>query len=88
MPPRGKGETLVEFALRLLSAYDLDHHAEPISDVTHRLVNTDIIDLVLSRLSESETRELERVYAEDKRALMDALENRFLTVLKPKKGCH
>jgi len=79
---------LVEFALRLLSAYGLDQHAEPISDLKHGLINAEMIQLVLSRLSESETRELERMYAEDKHALMEVLGNRFRTILKPKNGCH
>src|ERR1700737_2278399 len=81
---RGEGETLVEFVLRLLSVYGLDQHAEPISEGKHALINTDIIDLVLSRLSEWETSELERMYAEDKHALVEALGNRFRTFLKPK----
>ena len=55
VPPRGEGETLIEFVLRFLSAYGLPQHAEPISDVKQGLINTDMIDLVLSRLSESET---------------------------------
>jgi hypothetical protein len=88
LPPRGEGETLLEFVLRFLSAYGFAQHAEPISDVKHGLINTDMIDLVLSRLSESETSELERMYAEDKHALVEALGNRFRTVLKPKGGCH
>lgn len=53
----------------------------------HGVINTDMIDLVLSRLGESETSELERMYAEDKHALLEALENRFRTVLKPKTRC-
>jgi hypothetical protein len=87
-PPRGEGETLVEFVLRFLSACGFDQQAEPISDLKHDLINTDMIDLVLSRLSESEARELERMYAEDKHAVLEALENRFRIVLKPKSGCH
>ena len=47
-----------------------------------------MIDLVLSHLSELEIRELERLYAEDKHALLEALGNRFRTVLKPESGCH
>jgi hypothetical protein len=82
LPPRGEGETLLEFILRLLSAYGFAEHAEPISDVTHSLTNTDMIDLVLSRLGESETHELEKMYAKDKHALLEALGNRFCTVLK------
>jgi hypothetical protein len=88
IPRRGEGETLVEFVLRFLSAYSFAQHTEPISDVKHGLIDTDMIDLVLSRLSESETSELERMYAEDKHALLEALGNRFRTVLKPKDGYH
>ena len=32
IPPLSKGETLLEFVHRFLSAYGLDQHAEPISD--------------------------------------------------------
>ena len=74
--------------LRLLDAFGLNQHAEAISDVKLGLINTDMIDLVLSRLSESETSELERMYAEDNHALVEALGNRLRTVLKPRGGCH
>ena len=77
IPARDEGETLVDFVLRFLSAYGLDQHAEPIPDVKHGVSNTAIIDLLLSRLSESETSELERMYAENKRALLGALANRI-----------
>ena len=87
VPPQGEGETLLEFVLRFLSAYGFPQQAEPISDVKHGSINTDMIDLVLRRLSESETSELERMYAEDKHALVEALGNRFLTLLKPKSRC-
>jgi len=46
----GEDETFVETVLRLLDAYGLDQHAEPISYVRHGLINTDMIDLLLSRL--------------------------------------
>ena len=88
LPPRGEGEPLLEFVLRFLSAYGLPQHAEPISDVKHGLINTDMIDLVLSRLSEPETSELERMYAEDQHALLEALGKGFRSALKPKGGCH
>ena len=87
IPPRGESETFVEFVLRLLGAHGLDQHAEPISDVKHGLINADMIDLVLSRLSKAETSELEIMYAEDDHALVEVLGNRFLTFLKPKSGC-
>jgi hypothetical protein len=86
VPPQGEGETLVKFVLRFLSAHGLAQHAEPISDVKHGLINTDMIDRVLSRLGESETSELERMCAEDDRALLEALGNRFRVVLKLKRG--
>jgi hypothetical protein len=86
VPPQGERETLVEFVLRFLSAHGLAQHAEPISDVKHGLINTDMIDRVLSRLAESETSELERMCAEDDRALLEALGNRFRVVLKLKRG--
>jgi hypothetical protein len=87
VPPQGERETLVEFVLRFLSAHRLDQHAEPISDVKHGLINADMIDLVLSRLSEAETSELEIMYAEDDHALVEVLGKRFLTFRKPKSGC-
>jgi hypothetical protein len=83
---RSKGETLVEFVLRFLSAYGFAQHAEPIPNVKHRVINTEMIGLVLSRLSESQERELERMYAEDKHALLEALGNQFRTVLTLKAG--
>ena len=87
LAPRGEGETFVEFVLRLLSAHGLAQRAEP-SDVKHGLINTDMIDLVLSRLSESETSELERMYGEDKHALLEVFGNRFRTVQKSQRGRH
>jgi hypothetical protein len=86
VPPRGEGETLLEFVLRFLSAYGFPQQDEPPSEVRGGLINTDIIDLILSRLSESETRELQRMYAEDEHALLVALGNRLGAVLKPKSG--
>jgi hypothetical protein len=43
IPPRGEGETLLEFVLRFLSAYGFAQHTEPISDVKHALINTDVV---------------------------------------------
>jgi hypothetical protein len=78
VPPQGEVEMLPEFVLRFLSAYGFAQQAEPISDVKHGLITTDVIDLVLSCLGESETSELERMYTE---ALLEALGNRFRIVL-------
>jgi hypothetical protein len=86
--PQGEGETLLEFVLRFLSPHNFAQQAEPISDEKHGLINTDMIDSVFSRLSESEICELERMCAEDKHALLEALGNRFRTMLKLKDGCH
>jgi hypothetical protein len=86
VPPRGEGETLLEFVLRLLSAHGFPQHAEPVPDVKHGLIITDVIDSVLSRLSESETSELERMYAEDEHSLLEALGNRFRAVFKLPRG--
>ena len=77
VPPRGEGETLLEFVLRFLSAHGFPQHAEPVPDLKHGLINTDMIELVLNRLDESETSELARMYAENKHALLEALGNRF-----------
>jgi hypothetical protein len=87
IPPRGEGETFVEFVLRLLDAYGLDQHAQPISDVKHGVINTEVIDSVLNGLDESEVSELERMYAEDKHALQETLGNRFRILLKLQRGC-
>ena len=87
IPPQGEGETFLEFVLRFLSAYSLDQRAEPVSDVNQGLINAEMIDLGLSRLSESETSEFERMYAENEHALMEALGRGFRTVLKPKSEC-
>jgi hypothetical protein len=88
LPPRGDGETLLEFVLRFLSAYGVVQHAEPSSEVKPSAINTEIVDLFLSRLSESETSDLERMYAEDKHGLLEALGARFHTVFKPRSRCH
>lgn len=87
-PPRGERETLTEFVLRFLSPYGFVQDPEPISDVKHGLISPDMIDLVLTRLGESETSEFERMYADDKHALLQALGNRFRTLLQPTSGCH
>lgn len=87
VPPRGEGEPLLEFVLRFLSAYGFPQQDEPTTDVKGDSIKIDMIDLVLSRLSESETCELERMYAEDEHALVEALGNRFRAVLKPQSGC-
>jgi len=87
VPPQGNGETLVEFVLRFLSAYGVVQHAEPSSEVKPSVINTEKIDLFLSRLSELETSELERMYAEDKHALLEAFGARFRLVLKSKSRC-
>jgi len=86
--PRGEGETFVEFVLGLLTADGFDQHSEPISEIKSSVINTDMIDLVLSRLSEWETSKFERMYAADRHGLLEALGNRFRAVLKPKSGCH
>jgi len=86
VPPRGEGETLLEFVVRFLGAHGFPQHAEPIPDVKHGLISTDMIDLVLSRLSESEVSEIERMYAEDKHALLEALGNRFRAAQKLPRG--
>lgn len=86
IPPRGEGETFVEFVLRFLSAHSVAPHAEPIPIVKHSAINIDMIDLVLSRLGESEASEFARMYIEDKHALLDALGNRFRTLHTPTAG--
>jgi hypothetical protein len=85
--PQGEGETLLEFTLLLLTTYGFPKRTEPISDVEHRLLNTRMIDLVFSRLSGSETVELERMYAEDEHALREGPGNRLRTPFSPPNGC-
>jgi hypothetical protein len=70
-----------------MSTYGFAQHPEPSSDVKHDSINAEMVELALSGLSESEIRELERMYAEDKHALIGALGNRFRTVPKPKSEC-
>jgi hypothetical protein len=55
IPARGEGETLVEFVLRFLSAYGLPQYSEPISHTLHAVINSELIDAVLSRLGELES---------------------------------
>jgi hypothetical protein len=86
IPPQGEAETFFEFVNRFLSAYGSDQHGKHISDVKCGLINTEIIHSILSRLSESESGELERIYAENERALMDTLEKRFHELLRVKAG--
>jgi hypothetical protein len=69
MPPRGDGETLLGFVLRLLSAYGFPQHPEPISHTKHRVINTEVVDAVLNRLCEMETCEFEKMYSENIHAL-------------------
>jgi hypothetical protein len=75
--PRGEGETLLEFVLRFQTTYGFAQHPESISGVKHGSTRTDIIDLVLNCLGESETSELETICAKDKHALLEAFRNRF-----------
>jgi hypothetical protein len=87
LPPRGDGETLIDFVLRFLSAYGIVQDAEPSPEVKPSEINTEIIGLLLIRLGESEISELERMYAEDKHTLLEAFGARFSVVLKPKSRC-
>jgi len=83
VPPQREGETLLDYVFRFLSAYAFPQPAGAISDVKPGLANTGMIDLVLSRLSEWETSELERMYGEDRHALLEAFGNRFRNIRKP-----
>jgi hypothetical protein len=65
IPPRGEGETLIEFALRFLSAYGSPQHSQPVSHTKHAVMNIELIDAVLSRLCELESTEFRRMYAEN-----------------------
>jgi len=102
IPPRGEGETFVEFVFRLLDAYGLDQHVEPNSDVkpvsvddstsesdkqTSMIEPTFMARLILSRLSESEIGKLGRMCDDDIAALLKLLAVRFLT-LRHKGKCH
>lgn len=90
IPPRGEGETFVEFVLRLLDEYGLDQHVEPNSDVKHVSVDdstsesneqTSMIEpafmarLILSRLSESEIGQLEKICDDRIPVLLNAFRN-------------
>jgi hypothetical protein len=83
---RREGETLLEFVLRFLGIYGFPQHSEPIS-YTKRVINTELIDPVLSRLCELGTSEFGRMYAEDKDELVKALWSRLRTILVAKGRC-
>ena len=87
LPPRGDGETLIDFVLRFLSANGVVQDAKPSPEVKPSEINTEIIGLLMIRLSESEISELEKMYAEDEYALLEAFGARFRVVLKPKSRC-
>src|ERR1017187_7796394 len=101
LPARWEGETFVERVLRLLDAYGLDLHAEPISDAKNASVDSGLLPLegqkddatsesykqmsmvepafmarlILSRMSELEIGQLERICDDDIPALLNALQN-------------
>ena len=85
---RIEGETFVEFVLRILDAYGLDQHAEPISEVKHDAGDPDLLGMTLSRLSGWETIELERMYAVDRHALLRALQTLFFIIHKSQRRLH
>jgi hypothetical protein len=87
IPPRGEGETFVEFVFRILDVYGLDH-AEPISEVKHGAADPDLLGMTLSRLSGWETTELERMYAIDRHALQRALQTLFFVIHKSQRRLH
>jgi hypothetical protein len=84
IPPGGEGETYVEFVFRFLSAYGVAPHAESIPIVKHSAINIDMIDLVLSRLGDSEANEFARMYTEDKHALLIRSEIDSVPSIRPK----
>jgi hypothetical protein len=88
---RGEVETFVDRVLRLLDAYGLDLHAESISDAKSGSVDDSTSEsnkqmsmiepafmarLILSRLSELEIGQLQRMCDDDIPALLNALQNR------------
>ena len=87
IPPRGEAETFVEFVLRILDAYGLDQHAKDAKlgqkdyAVSESNKQTSIIEpafmarLILSRLSEAEIGQLERMCDDDIPALLNAFRN-------------
>jgi hypothetical protein len=82
---RIEGETFVEFVLRILDAYELDQHAEPISEVKHDALDLDLLGMTLSGW---ETTELERMYAVDRHALLRALQTLFFIIHKSQRRLH
>ncbi len=86
--PQGEGETLLEFVLRFLTVYGFPQEAEPISDVKYDLLNIDMIGSVLNGPDQSETSELERMYAEDGRALLETVRNLSCPVRTLRLGEH
>src|ERR1019366_871010 len=90
IPPRGEGETFVEFVILPQDAYGLDQHVELNSDVKHVSVDdptsesdkqTSTIEpafmarLILSRLSEWEIGQLEKMCDDGIPALLNAFRN-------------
>ena len=87
IPPRGEAETFVEFVLRILDVYGLDQHAKDAKlgqkddAVSESNKQTSIIEpafmarLILSRLSEAEIGQLERMCDDDIPALLNAFRN-------------
>jgi len=92
LPRRAKGETLLDFVLRLMTEYGVDRPPEPIltesregdpstleskKPTSTSQTTLSMVDLVVSLLSELEISELERLYAEDKNALVEVLSVRL-----------
>lgn len=82
---RIEGETFVELVFRILDAYGLDQHAEPISEVKHDAADPDLLGMTLSGW---ETTELERMYAVDRHALLRALQTLFFIIHKSQRRLH
>jgi hypothetical protein len=98
LPSRVEGETLVDFALRLLSALDpaglpsiegrkADSLTSESDKQTSIQIPTYMANLTLSRLSELETAKLRRMCEADIRALVEAHGNQSQAVAKEKSRC-
>jgi hypothetical protein len=88
-PTRGEGETLVEYVDRFLEAYGISERTltkdDEYSCVTRKPLRVrvpDFIELVWNWLSEWDTKELERMYALEVPAWLEAIRKRVRRALK------
>jgi hypothetical protein len=85
-PTRGEGETLVEYVDRFLEAYGISQPAPAKGNDTRRPIRVripDFIEFIWNWLTEWDTKELERMYALEVPAWLEALGKRVRRALTP-----